>query len=200
MGTANLLEACRQCGSVRAIVVVTTDKVYENREWAWSYREHDRLGGHDAYSASKAATELVALSYRKAFFHAPTAPLLATAWAGNVIGGGNWSEDRLIPDLVRAVRAKKCVDICSPHATRPWQHVLECLSGYLLLGQKLLEGKTEYADAWNFGPDPRLIAPSRKCSASLEPIGRNLLGRPRRSPSRTRPIYSVLTSQWRARN
>jgi CDP-glucose 4,6-dehydratase len=154
MGTANLLEACRQAKSVRAIVVVTTDKCYENKEWHWGYREHDRLGGHDPYSASKAATELVAASYRSAFFNTPDSPLLATARAGNVIGGGDWSEDRLIPDLVRAIEASQSLEIRSPDATRPWQHVLESISGYLTLGQKLLEGETDFGQAWNFGPEP----------------------------------------------
>ena len=154
MGTANLLDACRHTSSVRAIVVVTSDKCYENQEWSRGYRETDRLGGHDPYSASKAATELVAGSYRDAFFHKPDAPLLATARAGNVIGGGDWAEDRLIPDLVRAIAAKTELEIRSPQATRPWQHVLESLSGYLLLGQKLLERQAEYAAGWNFGPGP----------------------------------------------
>lgn len=154
MGTANVLEACRQVPGVRAIVVVTTDKCYENREWAWGYRENDRLGGHDPYSASKASAELVAASYRQAFFHAPGAPLLATARAGNVIGGGDWSEDRLIPDLVRAVVAGNELVIRSPDATRPWQHVLESLGGYLLLGQRLLEGNVAAASSWNLGPGP----------------------------------------------
>jgi len=154
MGTANLLEACRHTDSVRAVVVVTTDKVYENKEWSWGYRETDRLGGHDPYSASKAAAEFVVSSFRKAFFHAADAPLLATARAGNVIGGGDWSEDRLIADVVRAMSGHTALTIRSPKATRPWQHVLECLSGYLLLGRMLLEGRNEYADAWNFGPDP----------------------------------------------
>jgi len=153
MGTANLLEACRHTDSVRAIVVVTTDKVYENKDWYWGYREIDRLGGHDPYSASKAATELVAASFRKAFFEMSNAPLLATARAGNVIGGGDWSEDRLIADIVRALTGHALLAIRSPQATRPWQHVLECLSGYLVLGQLLLDGRKEYADAWNFGPD-----------------------------------------------
>jgi CDP-glucose 4,6-dehydratase len=153
MGTANLLEACRHVKSVSAIVVVTSDKCYENKEWSRGYREDDRLGGHDPYSASKAAAELVAASYRKAFFHETNSPLLATARAGNVIGGGDWSEDRLIPDIVRAVAAGKILEVRSPEATRPWQHVLESLSGYLLLGQKLLEGKAEFAEGWNFGPD-----------------------------------------------
>lgn len=152
MGTANILELCRRAPSVRAVVVITTDKVYSNNEWPWGYRECDRLGGYDPYSASKAACELVVDSYRKAFGQADGAPLMATARAGNVIGGGDWSEDRLIPDLVRAVQLRTSLEIRSPQATRPWQHVLECLSGYLLLGQRLLEGRAEFADAWNFGP------------------------------------------------
>lgn len=153
MGTANLLDACRSAKSVRAIVIVTTDKCYQNREWVWGYREVDRLGGHDPYSGSKAATELVVDSYRRSFFNDGSSPLVATARAGNVIGGGDWSEDRLIPDLVRAASKGASVEIRSPHATRPWQHVLESLSGYLLLGQRLYEGRKEYAEAWNFGPE-----------------------------------------------
>jgi CDP-glucose 4,6-dehydratase len=152
MGTAHVLEAARQVPGVRAVVVVTTDKCYENREWPWAYREQDRLGGHDPYSASKAGAELVAASYRTAFLQEPSAPLLATARGGNVIGGGDWSEDRLIPDLVRSVSAGEPLVIRSPHATRPWQHVLDCLSGYLLLGQRLLAGDASCAEAWNFGP------------------------------------------------
>ena len=154
VGTANLLDACRQTGSVRAVVVVTSDKCYESQRWERGYRETDRLGGHDPYSASKAAAELVAASYRSAFFEAGNAPLLATARAGNVIGGGDWSEDRLVPDLVRAVAAGCRLEIRSPDATRPWQHVLESLSGYLLLGQKLLERCCECEGGWNFGPGP----------------------------------------------
>jgi CDP-glucose 4,6-dehydratase len=153
MGTAHVLEACRHAPSVRAIVVVTTDKCYENNEWVWGYRENDRLGGHDPYSASKAGVELVAASFRSSYFSTAAAPLLATARAGNVIGGGDWSEDRLIPDLARAVAEKKPLVIRSPKATRPWQHVLEPLSGYLLLGQKLWEQDAAAATAWNFGPD-----------------------------------------------
>lgn len=153
MGTANVLEACRQTRSVRAILAVTTDKCYENQEWVWGYRETDRLGGHDPYSASKASSELVAASYRSAFFHTENAPLLATARAGNVIGGGDWSEDRLIPDLLRAMAARQSLEIRSPNATRPWQHVLESLSGYLLLVQKLIEGDENFHGPWNFGPD-----------------------------------------------
>ncbi|MGV2288753.1 CDP-glucose 4,6-dehydratase [Trinickia sp. YCB016] len=153
MGTCHVLEACRTISSVKAIVSVTTDKCYENHEWVWGYRECDRLGGHDPYSASKAAAELVAASYRASFMSNPDSPLLATARAGNVIGGGDWSEDRLIPDLVRAVAGGVSLEIRSPKATRPWQHVLESLSGYLLLGQQLLTGQSRFAEAWNFGPD-----------------------------------------------
>jgi len=151
MGTVNVLEAARQCPSVKAIVVVTTDKCYENQEWAWGYRENDPLGGHDPYSASKACTEIVAASYRRALFQ--QGPLLATARAGNVIGGGDWSEDRLVPDAVRAVGRHEPLVIRSPHATRPWQHVLEPLNGYLMLAERLLAGDAAYARAWNFGPD-----------------------------------------------
>jgi CDP-glucose 4,6-dehydratase len=153
IGTANVLEACRFTPSVRAIIAITSDKCYGNREWPWGYRENDRLGGHDPYSASKAGAELVAASYRSAFFNTSGAPLLATARAGNVIGGGDWSEDRLIPDLVRAIAARQPVKIRSPNATRPWQHVLESLSAYLLLGQRLVEGDKKFDGAWNFGPE-----------------------------------------------
>lgn len=153
MGTVHVLEAARHTPDVRAVIVVTTDKCYENREWPWAYRERDRLGGHDPYSASKAGAELVAASYRTALSQRPSAPLVATARGGNVIGGGDWSEDRLIPDLVRSVVASEPLVVRSPHATRPWQHVLDCLSGYLLLGQRLLAGDATCADAWNFGPD-----------------------------------------------
>lgn len=153
IGTANLLEACRRATSLKALVVVTTDKVYQNNEWAWGYREIDRLGGHDPYSASKAACEILVASYRRAFYADEKAPLVASARAGNVIGGGDWSEDRLIPDIVRATSRGESVEIRFPGATRPWQHVLECLAGYLLLGQRLLEGRAAFAEAWNFGPD-----------------------------------------------
>ena len=152
MGTANVLDACRHLDCVQAIVVVTTDKCYENQERERGYLETDHLGGHDPYSASKAGAEMVAASYRKAFFGRNAAPLLATARAGNVIGGGDWSEDRLIPDLVRAVAAGRKLEVRSPEATRPWQHVLESLSGYLSLGAKLLEARREFEGAWNFGP------------------------------------------------
>jgi CDP-glucose 4,6-dehydratase len=154
LGTANVLECCRHTESVKAIVVVTTDKCYENLEQASGYRETDRLGGHDPYSASKAAAELVASSYRDSYFKSMEKPLIATGRAGNVIGGGDWSEDRLIPDAARAVSEGRSLQIRSPQATRPWQHVLECLCGYLLLGQKLLQGQNAFASPWNFGPGP----------------------------------------------
>jgi CDP-glucose 4,6-dehydratase len=153
MGTANVLEACRGSPTVRVILVITTDKCYENKEWTWGYRENDQLGGHDPYSASKAASELVAASYRNAFLQGDNSALLVTARAGNVIGGGDWSEDRLIPDLIRAITKKQSLEIRSPNATRPWQHVLESLSGYLLLGRTLVEGGRKFEGAWNFGPE-----------------------------------------------
>lgn len=153
VGTANVLDACRLVPGVRAVVIVTTDKCYENLDWDWGYRESDRLGGHDPYSASKAAAELVVASYRKAYFGVKGAPLVASARAGNVIGGGDWSSDRLVPDVARAVAANAPLLVRSPHATRPWQHVLEALSGYLCLGQRLLQAEQGFAQAWNFGPD-----------------------------------------------
>lgn len=158
MGTLNVLEAGRKEPAVKAILCVTSDKVYDNREWPWPYRENDKLGGYDPYSASKACAELAAASFRNAFlnlddFGKKHSLLIASARAGNVIGGGDWAEDRLIPDIVRAASRRETVEIRSPDATRPWQHVLECLSGYLMVGQRLLEGKADAAREWNFGPD-----------------------------------------------
>ena len=152
MGTINVLEAARSVESVQAIVAVTTDKCYENKEWVWPYRETDPLGGKDPYSASKGAMELAISSYRTSFYQ-QSGLLLASARAGNVIGGGDWSEDRLIPDFLRSIQSDEILEIRQPNSTRPWQHVLDCLSGYLLLGQKLLEGNAIAAEAWNFGPD-----------------------------------------------
>lgn len=152
MGTVHLLDAVRACPSVKAALVVTTDKCYENRHWPWGYRENDRLGGHDPYSASKAGAELVAHSYRSSFFSAD-GPLIASARAGNVIGGGDWSADRLVPDAVRAVQQGSALLVRHPDATRPWQHVLEPLHGYLLLAARLLAGDARCATAFNFGPD-----------------------------------------------
>ena len=156
MGTANLLEAARMSHSVKALVVITSDKVYENREWPFAYRELDSLGGRDPYSASKAAAEIVAASYRASFFTGEKGhpAHLATARAGNVIGGGDWACDRLVPDCVRAFVTQIPVHLRFPDAVRPWQHVLEPLAGYLQLGERLLapEG-AEFARPWNFGPD-----------------------------------------------
>jgi len=157
MGTINVFEASRESGTVRAIVNVTSDKCYENREWPWGYREIDPLGGYDPYSASKGCSEIIASCWRNSFFNLEHYgnshhTLLSSCRAGNVIGGGDWAVDRLIPDLMRAASQNSRVRIRNPHATRPWQHVLEPLSGYLLLGQRLLEGRKEFAEAWNFGP------------------------------------------------
>lgn len=161
MGTCNLLEAVRRFSGehkdlLRAFVNVTTDKVYDNKEWTWGYRENDRLGGFDPYSNSKACSEMVTAAYRSSFF--PEASFeqhrlaIATARAGNVIGGGDWAADRLIPDCLRSLLAGSSILLRSPQAVRPWQHVLEPLSGYLLLAEKLFASGFEFADAWNFGP------------------------------------------------
>ncbi len=159
MGTCNVLEAVRERSQACAVVIVTTDKCYENKEQVWGYRENDRLGGHDPYSASKAAAEIVAASYRDSFF--PVNQMhehgvgIATARAGNVIGGGDWAKDRIIPDMVRSLIEKKAVDIRNPHAVRPWQHVLEPLHGYLSIASQLLDSRVPSAStAWNFGPGP----------------------------------------------
>jgi CDP-glucose 4,6-dehydratase len=156
MGTVNVLESIRHTSSVRAAVMVTTDKCYENREWQWGYREQDRLGGHDPYSNSKACAELVSAAYRDSFF-APDALALhgvavATARAGNVIGGGDWALDRLIPDLIRGFIAGEQVPIRNPNSIRPWQHVLEPVRGYIQLAERLLAREPEFASAWNLGP------------------------------------------------
>lgn len=152
MGTVHVLEAARQVESVRAVVNVTTDKCYENREWVWGYREDEPMGGHDPYSNSKGCSELVTSAYRRSFFK--SGPLaLASARAGNVIGGGDWAQDRLIPDILRAFEQSQPVIIRNPQATRPWQHVLEPLSGYLVLAEHLHEHGQAYAEGWNFGPN-----------------------------------------------
>lgn len=151
MGTVNLLEAVRLTDGVQAVVVVTTDKVYENRGWHWGYREIDALGGHDPYSASKAAAEMVVQSYRKSFL-AARGVAVASARGGNVIGGGDWTEDRLLPDAARAVAAGNQLVIRNPGSTRPWQHVLDCLSGYLTLAGALLAHEGGADSAYNFGP------------------------------------------------
>lgn len=153
MGTAHVLEAVRCSGSVRVCVIVTTDKCYENREWDYPYRENDALGGHDPYSASKACAEFVSAAYRRSFCEAAGISV-ATARAGNVIGGGDWSEDRIVPDCVRAIMAGRAVEVRNPGAVRPWQHVLEPLAGYLHLARRQWEAPEDFAGPWNFGPDP----------------------------------------------
>lgn len=155
MGTVHVLEAVRSLPGIRAVVVVTTDKCYENREWVWGYREVDRLGGCDPYSNSKACSELVTAAYRQSFFHSDACmTAIATARAGNVIGGGDWSNDRLVPDILRGCFTLSGeVRLRNPLAVRPWQHVLEPLSGYLLLAERLASGEKGYDEGWNFGPD-----------------------------------------------
>lgn len=154
IGTAQVLETVRKCPEVRAVISVTTDKCYENYEWHWAYRETDRLGGHDPYSSSKACAEIVTAAYRSSFFTASDKTVaLASARAGNVIGGGDWSCDRLIPDILDAIQRGCPVRIRYPHSTRPWQHVLEPLSGYLTLAERLCgSDSTLYSESWNFGP------------------------------------------------
>jgi CDP-glucose 4,6-dehydratase len=157
MGTLNVLEAVRQTDSVRVAVIITSDKCYDNKEWVWGYRENDPIGGHDPYSSSKGCAELVVSAYRSSFFSPDNYDnhrvAVASARAGNVIGGGDWSADRLIPDIMNAFMEKKPVVIRNPNAIRPWQHVLDPLSGYLLLAEKLWTDGGDFAQAWNFGPD-----------------------------------------------
>lgn len=161
LGTVHVLEAVRQAVDsgipIRAVINVTTDKCYENKEWSWGYRENDRLGGYDPYSNSKACSELVTMSYRHSFFSAATyashGVALATARAGNVIGGGDWAQDRLIPDCIRAIGEGRKIKIRNPGAVRPWQHVLEPLRGYLMLAQSMWEEDVSFAQSWNFGPE-----------------------------------------------
>jgi len=159
MGTVNLLEAVRHTSGVKAVVNVTTDKCYENKEWHWGYRENEPMGGYDPYSNSKGCSELITASFRNSFFnpsvYSQHGVSLASARAGNVIGGGDWAEDRLIPDFIRAISKGEKVRIRSPYAIRPWQHVLEPLSGYLTLAAKLFSEGPSYGDGWNFGPDDK---------------------------------------------
>jgi len=156
MGTVKMFEAVRSCKTVKAVINVTTDKCYENREWLWGYRENEPLGGYDPYSSSKACSELVTSAYRNSYFNHSEYKHhgvgVASARAGNVIGGGDWAADRLIPDCIRALLKKEKILIRNPHAIRPWQHVLEPLSGYLMLAQKLYQDGRSFSEAWNFGP------------------------------------------------
>ncbi len=157
VGTAVVLDAARRMPSLRAAIIVTSDKCYENNEWVWGYRESDPMGGSDPYSASKGCAELVAAAYRRSYFSEPGGPRLATVRAGNVFGGGDWAVDRLVPDLVRAARSGVPVAIRNPASIRPWQHVLEPLHGYLMLASALLSDGDQFAGGWNFGPDPDAV-------------------------------------------
>lgn len=172
-GSVNVYEACRKAGSVRAMVSITTDKVYRNREWEWGYRENDPFGGHDPYSASKACAEIATDSYRDSFwpnakFGTAHRTLLATARAGNVVGGGDWAADRLVPDFVRAASRGEALTVRNPNSTRPWQHVLEPLGAYLLLGSKLFQGDASCAEGWNVGPEDEGVVPVSKVVERLQ--------------------------------
>ena len=171
MGTVHVLEAVRRTPSVRAVVCITTDKCYENQGWIWPYRESDALGGYDPYASSKACAEIVSAAYRRCFFPPEQFEqhhvAVATARAGNVIGGGDWSEDRLVPDLVRGFGAAKPVLIRRPKAIRPWQHVLDPLHGYLMLAEKLLRGNVQFASSYNFGPSEEDIWPVERIANTL---------------------------------
>jgi CDP-glucose 4,6-dehydratase len=179
MGTLKLFEACRAAGSVRAIVNVTSDKCYENREWPWGYRENEAMGGYDPYSSSKGCAEILTASYRRSYF-APEEygkkhqTLLASGRAGNVIGGGDWAYDRIIPDIARATFSGNKVQIRNPNAIRPWQHVIEPISGYLALATKLLNGETQYADGFNFGPAESNCVPVQTLIEGLQTSWSNL--------------------------
>lgn len=171
MGTVHLLEAVRRVGGVKAVVIVTTDKCYENREWSWGYRENEAMGGHDPYSSSKGCAELVSAAYRSSYFDQATYTehrvAVATARAGNVIGGGDWSFDRLIPDILRAFAGQRAVQIRNPNSIRPWQYVLEPLHGYLTLAELLYEQGSKYAEGWNFGPNESDAKPVKWIVAEL---------------------------------
>lgn len=153
IGSLNVLEAARKCGSVKAFVNVTTDKCYENRETGKNFEENDPFGGYDPYSSSKGCVEIMSASYRRSFLQSENSFAMATARAGNVIGGGDWALDRLVPDCIRAINKNGKIEIRSPRAVRPWQHVLEPLSGYMLLGEKLYAEGKKYAEGFNFGPN-----------------------------------------------
>jgi CDP-glucose 4,6-dehydratase len=167
MGSINLLDAVRSCDSVRSLVYITSDKCYENVEWVWGYRENDKLGGRDPYSASKASAEMAFSAYARSYFaHQPSLGA-ATTRAGNVIGGGDWAADRIIPDCIRALENKQSIQLRHPQATRPWQHVLEPISGYLLLAARLYKEPTRYAGSWNFGPPTTDIRTVREVVNSI---------------------------------
>lgn len=173
MGSVNLLDAVRQCSSVRSLVYITSDKCYENLEWVWGYRENDQLGGHDPYSASKAAAEILFSAYSRSFLSSRPTLGAATARAGNVIGGGDWAADRIVPDCIRAIKNNQPIQLRSPNATRPWQHVLEPLSGYITLAAKLYEQPKRYGGSWNFGPSTSEVRTVQDvASAIVQTLGR----------------------------
>ena len=173
MGSVHLLDAVRQCNSVRSLVYVTSDKCYENVEWVWGYRENDRLGGHDPYSASKAAAEIVFSGYARSFFASRPDLGVATSRAGNVVGGGDWAADRIIPDCIRAIESNSAIQLRNPKATRPWQYVLEPVSGYLLLAYWLHKEPRKYSGSWNFGPSTAEVRTVHEvASAIMERFGR----------------------------
>ena len=164
MGSINIMEAARVTDSVKVVVMITTDKCYENKEQIWGYRENEPMGGYDPYSSSKGATEIAINSWRRSFFNPADYGTkhhvaIASVRAGNVVGGGDWAKDRIVPDCIRALEANKPIEIRSPKAIRPWQHVLEPLSGYLLLASKMIEEPTKYCEGWNFGPRMESITP-----------------------------------------
>lgn len=167
MGSVLLLDAVRQCDSVRSLVYVTSDKCYENMEWVWGYRENDRLGGHDPYSASKAAAEMVFSAYARSYFSSRPKLGAATTRAGNVIGGGDWTVDRIVPDCIRAIEMNRPIQLRNPQATRPWQHVLEPLSGYLLLAARLRTEPEKSAGSWNFGPSTSEVRTVMQVASSI---------------------------------
>jgi CDP-glucose 4,6-dehydratase len=199
MGTANLLQAVRSSPSVKAVVIVTTDKCYENNEWVWPYREDDRLGGRDPYSSSKACTEFVTRSFRDSFL-ASRGVHVATARAGNVLGGGDWAVDRLIPDCVRASLKGETLNLRNPNATRPWQHVLEPLLGYLLLAEHLYRGSITQFEAFNFGPASQSIrAVSDVAVRTMEMLGGKVDFEVRRADLHEATTLSLDSSKARAR-
>ena len=167
MGSVHLLDAVRQCDSVRSLVYITSDKCYENVEWVWGYRENDRLGGHDPYSASKAAAEIVFSAYARSYFASRPDLGAATTRAGNVIGGGDWAADRIVPDCIRAIEKNSPIQLRNPQATRPWQYVLEPLSGYVRLAAQLRNQPEKYAGSWNFGPSPSEVRTVHEVASSI---------------------------------
>lgn len=171
LGTINVLEAIRKCPSVKTGIMITTDKCYENKEQIWGYRESDPMGGHDPYSSSKGACEIAISSWRRSYFNPQDydkhGKAIASVRAGNVIGGGDWSEDRLIPDCIRSIQSSKAIEIRNPMATRPWEHVLDPLSGYLLLGYKMAEDPVAFSEGWNFGPNSESIVTVKEVAEKL---------------------------------